>query len=163
MHESVENIQLGREKLLELEKQGEYVFHGSDNPNLDLLEPRQAYNHRDGGKEPDGEPAVFASSKADYAIMMALINNKNCPKGFRSSAGTMTDDRGEAQLHLKIRKDALVQLDDNSVGYVYVFDKNSFQPKNNAGVEHISFTTVVPTEKIFVTKSDLPPHVEVFE
>ena len=161
MNESIERPPSGREQLLSLEAEGKYVFHGSENPDLDLLEPRQAYNYNKDGKQvPDGEPAVFASSKADYAVMMALINKKNCSKGFRSSAGSSQDDKGEVKLTLHVSRISIEQLNDESFGYVYVFNKDVFQEKG--GAEYVSKIPVSSVNKIRVMKADLPPFIEVY-
>lgn len=157
------NTPSGREQLRKLELEDKYVFHGSENPNLDSLEPKQGYNYSNGVQEPDGDPAVFASNKADYAILMALINKHNCPKGYSSSAGTVTNKKGEIVLELKVRKDALEQLTNDSSGYVYIFNKNQFTRRENRRVEYISKTPVTSIHKIKVTEKDLPPYVEVFE
>ena len=163
MTESVEELKSGREKLLELEAEGKYLFHGSENPNLDHLEPRQGYNFRDGIQEPDGEPAVFTSNRADYAILMALVNKHNCPKGYASSAGTEDDEKGEIVLKLKATKESIEQLTEDSSGYVYIFDKNLFVPREDRRVEFVSKVPVTSVNKIEVFKWDLPPYVEVME
>jgi len=163
MNESMEHTPSGREQLQKLEHEDKYVFHGSENPSLDHLEPRQGYNFRDGIKEPDGEPAVFASNRADYAILMALINKQNCPKGYDSSAGTEDGVKGETVLRLRVNKDAVDQLTEDSSGFVYVFDKNDFTPRKDRRVEYVSSLTVTSVSKIKVTKTDLPPCIEVFE
>jgi len=160
MNESINHKLSGREQLLNLEMENKYVFHGSGNPKLDSLEPRQAHNYINNTQEPDGDPAVFASSKADYAIMMALINENNCPKGYRSQASSLQKENGEIFLTLRAQKDSLEQLKDESFGYVYIFDKNIF--KKNGNVEYISKISVIPINKIKVTKSDLPPYIEIY-
>lgn len=73
----VEQIVKGREKLLALEKEGKFVFHGSPDV-INVLEPRQAYNRNDetGTMEKHDEPAVFATPYAEVAIFRALINAK---------------------------------------------------------------------------------------
>lgn len=78
-----------KEKLLELEKTGNYVFHGSGFKIEEEFEPRQAYNHKlkqDGTYDtiPDGQPAVFASHIIDIAIFMAIFNSENLKKSCRS-------------------------------------------------------------------------------
>ncbi len=158
----METHRSGREQLQSMEAEGKYVFHGSENPNLDSLEPRQAYNFINGVQEPDGNPAVFASSKADYAIMMALINKKNCPKGYRSSASSSQKENGEMTLTLRTQKDSIDQLDDESFGFVYIFDKDAFQ-RRKGGVEYTSKVPVSSVNKIRVTKEDLPPYVEILD
>lgn len=160
MNESREKLS-GRELLQDLEATHEYVFHGSDEVDLDYLEPRQAYNYSNGEKKPDGDPAVFASSKADYAIMMALINKNNCPKGFRSSASSKQKENGEIFLRLRATKSSADQLNSASFGYVYVFDKNLFRNRGG-GVEYVSSVGVSPIKKVKVIKTDLPPCIEFF-
>jgi hypothetical protein len=162
MDEPIEHMASGREELQNLETEDKYVFHGSENSELDSLEPRQAYNYRNDVQEPDGDPAVFASSKADYSIMMALINKKNCPKGYRSSTSSTQKENGDISLTLRATKDSIEQLNDESFGYVYIFDKNLFQ-KREGGVEYVSKVPVSSVNKVRVIKSDLPPYIEVFE
>ncbi len=163
MNESIEAELSGREKLQNLEASGKYLFHGSEDPNIDSFEPRQAHNYRDGIQEPDGEPAVFASDKADYAILMALVNKKNCPKGYKSSAGTVNDKEGNIVLQLSAKKSALDQLTDESFGYVYIFDKDAFVKRPERRVKYKSIIPVSSTDKVRVTKADLPPYVEIFD
>ncbi len=156
-------MQSGRNLLEELMEEHAYVFHGSENPDLKLFEPQQAYNYRSGTPEPDGDPAVFASSDPAYAILMALVNKKNCPHGFYSSAGAARGVDGSVTLRLKMNKKAYSQLDEKSEGFVYVFDKHKFQQRSDGGVEYRSFLPVVPLKIITVTKEDLPPTVEIIE
>ncbi len=160
MNESREKFS-ARELLQDFEATHKYVFHGSEEVDLDYLEPRQAYNHRNGERELDGDPAVFASSKADYAIMMALINKNNCPEGFRSSASSKQKENGEILLKLRATKGSVDQLNSGSFGCVYVFDKNIFH-KREGGAEYISSIRVTPVKKVKVTKADLPPYIEIF-
>lgn len=162
MIESAERLFSSKEKLKDLETEGRYVFHGSDNQNIDEFEPRQSYNHNnDGTKEKDGDPAVFASDRADYAIFMALINKKNCPKGFKSAAASRISN-GEVSLTLKATQSTLDQLDDSAEGYVYVFDKSLFEQRPRK-TEFISTVPVNYIEKIKVTKIDLPSNIEIIE
>ena len=163
MKESFESVSSGREALLNLEAVGLYLFHGSDNPDINCFEPRQAYNIKEGIRGPDGNPAVFASDKADYAILKALISEKNCPKGHRSSVGTTDTEEGSITLRLKASNEAVEQLNDESFGYVYVFEKNSFVKISERRVEYKSEKPVRPIDIIRVTKNDLPPYLEVSE
>lgn len=163
MSGSIKQTKSGRDLLKKLEAEDNYVFHGSDNADLDFLEPRQAYDYKNGVNEPDGEPAVFASSRADYAIMMALINQKNCPKGYHASATVDQTENKQTELNLRATKNSLGQLDENSFGYVYVFAKNLFSEKDSAGIEYLSKIPVKMVNKIKVTKSDLPPDIKILE
>lgn len=155
MKESHEHIPSGRETLLNLEAKGEYVFHGSEN-NLDTLEPRQAHTVVDGEKQDDDEPGVHASPFADIAILMALINSTNCKEGFES--GFSYED---GKVILSVDQKGLDQLDESSVGYVYVFPKKDFKPRGMS--QAISYKHVKPIEIITVKKEDLSKDVEVAE
>ncbi|MEK7549849.1 MAG: hypothetical protein AAB519_02610 [Patescibacteria group bacterium] len=143
-------------RLLELEKEGGFVFHGSG-VALDSLEPRQAYNFENEKQELDGIPAVYASDKVEYAIFMALINEINCPSGYRSGSGTI-----DGKLIFRASQDTLSQISEDASGWVYVFKKEQFQQRDNNGVEFISTQSVTPLERIQVRKEDLPQNIELF-
>ena len=154
-----------KQKLVELAKTGKCLFHGSGD-NLEILEPRQAHNIINREKMPDGEPAIFASPSIDYAILMAIINDKNCPKnysGIRARAGGVGSEKNTGLYKFKfgVNKKAMERLTDNSSGWVYVFDKSLFKQRH-AG-EYISYKPVSPLEKIHVKKQDLPEDIEIFE
>lgn len=163
MNESIESTLSGREKLLALESEDKYVFHGSENPDLDMLEPRQGFDYINGVHEPDGDPAVFASNKADYAILMAIINKKNCPNGYSSSAGAVSNEKGEIVLELTATRDAVEQLTDDSFGYVYVFNRDDFELRENKRAEFVSKVPISSVDRIKVTKKDLPPCVKILD
>jgi hypothetical protein len=163
MSESIETILSGREILKQLEALGTYVFHGSDNPNIEEMEPRQGYNHKDDGTiEKDGEPAVFASDRVDYAIFMALINSKNCPDGYRSSADSIRNAKGEVELRLSTTQNGIDQLNEKSEGYVYVFHKSLFEQRSRK-TEFISLLPVKYVYKIKVLKEDLPDNISIIK
>ncbi len=142
-------------KLHDLEKQGIYVFHGSENL-VDEFEPRQAHTVVEGKKIPDGEPAIFASPFSDYAIFMAIINKKNCSKGYFSGCSFRN-----GVLTFRATKHTLDQLSDTSSGYVYIFNKTDFQERN--GSEWVSYEKVKPIEKIEVNRTDLKMSIEITE
>lgn len=156
-----EKVELSPEKreLLKLEKEGWYVFHGSG-VDVDTLEPRQAMDIVR-GKE--GDPAVFASDKADYAIFMAIVNKQNCPQGALSHAGSNTHEDGSIELVFGMSKATNEQLKDSASGFVYVFDKTGFVHRGKEWVEFMSYTPIKPLRKIRVTKQDLPEHIEITE
>lgn len=132
-------------KLKEIENSGDYVFHGSPF-EIEIFEPRQAYNTADEVEVPDGEPAVFASQKLDYAIFMAIINIKNCPRGYRSSSNGKI---------FKATKKTLEQITQDSDGFVYVFNKDDFLERSNGEEECVSYKPVKPLYKYPVSFSDI--------
>ncbi len=155
MNESIERIQSGREKLKLLESEDKYVFHGSENPYLDSLEPRQAYTMEDGKKVEDDKPAVHASQFSDIAIFMALINKHNCPKGF-DNGFRYVEGQG---VKFSVTQESLDQLDENTRGFVYVFPKEDFIARGRAQL--ITYDTVTPFQMIEVTKHDLSDTIEI--
>lgn len=140
--------------LNQLEKEGSYVFHGSEY-KLEILEPRQAYTIVDGKKIDDDKPSVHASPVADIAIFMALINKLNCPGGYRS--GFEYDDRKKKVVFTATRK-TLDQLK-NARGFVHVFDKDSFRTRTL--IESISYDPVKPVKIIEVGTDDIPKEIEI--
>lgn len=115
---NIEKIGENKEKLLQLEKEGKYYFHGSPDV-IGILVPQQAYNHNEetGKMEKDGEPAVFATPYADVAIFRALVNTKGVSGESTSSFGI----NGE-QLYFSATKNLLESAKDK-IGRVYVLDK----------------------------------------
>lgn len=149
------NMSEAKQKLLELELTGKFVFHGSD-ADVSEFDPRQAHNNIEGRQIPDGDPAVFASSIVDYAIFMAIVNKTNCPDGYRAQASTHA-----GSITFRAEEKALNQLKDTSSGFVYVFDKNNFKRREVGSFEYVSSSQVKPLERIRVTKDDLPK-VEIY-
>jgi hypothetical protein len=150
------NLEKSPKQILEnLEKTGKYVFHGSPF-KIDRFEPRQAFQtiKKENGeyeKFPDGDPAVFVSPFVNTAIFMAVISRQNAPKGMYS--GFSADSRLNI-VKFHATKETMDQIDSNSSGYVYVFEKENFQERNFN--ESVSHEEVEPIMYIEVTKKDLP-------
>jgi hypothetical protein len=150
-----------KQKLIELEKTGLYVFHGSGFL-LEKLEPKQALNFVDGKDEKDGNPAVFTASYVEYAIFMAIVNSKNCPDHARSGVSVKTRSFSTS-ITYSATQSTLDQLSEKSVGWVYVFNKTDFERLDRGGVEYASYVPVVPIEKVCVSFSDLPEPIKIYE
>ncbi len=152
----IKQIGKNREKLLALEKEGKFVFHGSSDV-IEILEPRQAYNRNKETKqmEKDGVPAVFATPYADVAIFRALINAKNVVGKSMSRFGM----DGE-QLHFLATKNLLDQANKRT-GKVYVLDKQKF--KHFKGMQCRSEESIIPIEVVEVSADDLPQNIEIIE
>jgi hypothetical protein len=142
-------------ELSALEASGKYVFHGSPY-EVEEFEPRQAHDFIDGEQFPDGEPAIFASPRADYAFFMAIINKVNCPAGFRASSGA----RG-GTLSFRATRETLAQLSPETSGYVYVFDRAKFERRDE--FEYFSIGKRVPLRRIEVWYKDFKPAIELME
>lgn len=143
-----------RERLLALEKEGKYVFHGS--PDIfEKLEPRQAYNYnkKTDKMEKDGKPAVFASPYADIAIFRSLINAKDVSGDSTSSFGI-----SKGKLHFSATKN-LSDAAKNKIGRVYVLDKQKF--RDFEGMQCRSLEVNHPIEVIEVSINDLPSYATI--
>jgi hypothetical protein len=151
-----------KDKLLELEKSGDYVFHGSGE-SLKKLMPRQAYTYVEGQQLKDGEPAVFASSRIEYAVLMAIINRANCVGSYHSGAGVHIDEAGVMTLKLRASKETMANLKHDARGYVYVLNKKGFTNRHPKGVEYVAHGEVTPVEIIVVSREDLSRDIEIFE
>jgi hypothetical protein len=152
----IEQIGKNRKRLLSLEKEGKYVFHGSPDI-IDVLKPRQAFNRRKktGQMKKDGEPAIFATPYADVAIFKALINTKDAIGESTSQFGI---DGNE--LHFSATKNLLNQAK-KKIGRVYILDKKLFQ--NFEGMQCRSDESINPIEVIEVTVDDLPQNIETID
>lgn len=146
----------GRERLLQLEKEGTYVFHGSPDI-IDVLIPKQAQNeHRETGKmENDGDPAVFTTQYADIAIFKALMSTRGLVGGSVSSFGI----DGQS-LYFSATKN-LLDYAKNSVGRVYILEKKKFD--NFEAMQCRCYEPITPLEVVEVTADDLPKNIVVIE
>ena len=153
---TIEHEGKNRERLLSLEKEGKYVFHGSPNI-MTVLESRQAYNRskETGNMEKDGEPAVFATPYVDIAIFRALTDTRGVRGESTSQFGIDCD-----KLHFSATKNILEAAKDK-IGKVYVLDKQKFQ--DFEGMQCRSMETNKPIEAIEVTVDDLPQNIETIE
>ncbi len=142
-------------RLVRMEETGKFVFHGT-HLELEEFTPRQAYNYDGVAETPDGEPAVFASGYADYAIFMAIVTAENCPKGYWSSAGTV-----DGVLKCRVTPETFEQLHESAAGFVYVFDRSDFVTRDGDEVEFVTHRTVKPIEKVRVSYADLPSNIAV--
>ncbi len=154
--QEIKRLGEGRKKLLELEKDGKYVFHGSADV-IQILEPRQAYNinQKTGADEKDGNPAVFATPNADVAIFRALISGRDLSENSESKFGM--DEQGP---HFSATQNLL----DNArskIAKVYVLDRSKFT--NFEGSQCRSEESMTPVQVIEVTGEDLPNNIGVIE
>lgn len=147
----------GRTKLLSLEKEGKYVFHGSSHA-LEILEPRQAHTYDENTDQmmKDGDPAVFATPYADVAIFRALIRSENVVGDSENKFG-MKDD---GTLHFTASRH-LIDAAINKKAKIYVLDKTGFSEPQGTDVRIEQ--AVKPLMVIDVTADDLPKDITVVE
>lgn len=153
--ESKETVLSSRDKLLSLEKEGKFVFHGSPD-EIETLEPRQPliYNVQKKEKEKHGNPCVAATPYADIAIFRAIVNSKNFSHG--GYASFLKVDK-EGVMKLATTKQVLEEIEDKK-GFVYVLDKSVFDKFSN--MEWRSESPIKPEDVIVVTAEDLPPNIQ---
>jgi len=147
-----------REKLLSLEKEGKFVFHGSPD-SIEILEPKQPliFNKQSKAREKHGEPCVAATPYADIAIFRAVVNPRNFPeKGYASSFGVNKDNTAR----LCATKQVLENIKDKK-GFVYVLDKSSFEKFSD--MEWRSEQIIKPNEVILITADDLPSNIQLID
>lgn len=156
---SVEKMGEGRSALLAMEAEGRYVFHGSE-VVLDKLTPRQAetYNPEIERNESDGEPAVCATTYADFAIFRALINGRDLTGESYSEFGT----REDGTLFFRTTRNLLENAQAKK-GLVYVFNRSRFSPLEDGGSEMRSTNEEIPMESVEVTFGDLPSNIEIID
>jgi len=153
---SPEKKESNRAKLLELEKSGQFVFHGSLT-ELTELEPRQATgtNKETGKTEKDGPPAVFATQFADIAIFRALVNAQGVSGGSTSRFGI---DDGQLQF---ATTQNLIDAARGKRGLVYVLKKDDFDSFSD--MECRAHKIVTPVQVLEVSLDDLPNNIEILE
>ena len=155
----------GRKALEELDKSGNYVYHGSPQ-KLHRLEPRQAhqFNPETGERKHDGEPAVAAAGNYDMAIFMAVLRGMGDKgKGDWSSFGRAPSSDKEKILFFKATKNMLDNAKDKKpIGYVHVFNKSEFE-KHSGHDEWRAYTQVEPAYVVEVGVEDLPKDIEIVE
>ncbi len=150
-----------KEKLLQLEKEGKYLFHGSPAKDIKELEPRQAHTIPRGEKDmvKDGEPGVAATPYSEIAIFRAIVT-----KG-RSSFSVSGFSLEDKVIEFKANKKAL-ELAKGKFGYVYVLNRNSFTRKsgfNKHAMEWRSVKPIKPVRVFTVNYEDLPKNITIIE
>jgi hypothetical protein len=139
-------------ELVEMERDGAYVFHGSGRSH-DQLEPRQAYTVVNGQSIKDGEPAIFASELVDYAIFMALID-VNWISGCRASCSFEN-----GRLVYGANQLTIDQFAKPIIGFVHVLEKNKFAPR--CGIEWMCTSIVKPSGVLEVTVDDFQKTIRI--
>lgn len=145
----------GARALHELERTGEYVFHGSPNGAIVELEPKQGTKTVDGIEQEDGLPPGIATTPfADLAIFRALTRDPYGHTGFGlNDDGTPFMEASQSVL------DAVK----GQTAHVYVFPKSQFMPAHGdeKEMEWRSQVNQKPVHVVQVTDRDLPQSIVV--
>ena len=147
---------MGKEKLLALQAESRYVFHGSP-VLLEELTPRQPTitNMETGKQEGHGDPCVAATPLAEIAIFRAIVNPVNFPfRGYGSSFGVGPDGNPRFSVTEKVLRNLA-----GKIGYVYVFERQGFSQFSE--MEYRSAKAVKPIMAVAVSAEDLPENIEV--
>lgn len=130
------------------------LFHGSDNPNITELTPREPH----GDNDIPGEKVVCAGESPEMAIFSAIYRRKD-PK--RNRGRTIVDYEGgigDKDARLIGKADAWkveqIQAEDLE-GYVYVLSPKDFALYDEREREHRSTKAITPIARLVVKASDL--------
>lgn len=140
-----------RSKLLKYESSGSFVFHGSPNNAIAVLEPRQATSFN----KPDGEPAISASIYIEPAIFMSLISRVN---GGAMGIQPTQDNKFGMVISSSIWEKALKEQWN---GFVYVLDRTHFQPRDNTSWEWRSTKSIQSIDVIPMSAEDLKSNITI--
>lgn len=132
-------------KILKYKEEG-YLFHGSPNPDISVLEPRQANDTKE--KPFNTDTAVYASSNPQVCIAGIV---KNSFKGLNGSWNMGCYE--EASLTAEIPK-SWKQFVEKALGTLYVLPSKSFTKGNMNGWQEKSLQSIVPVDRINVTFDD---------
>jgi len=147
-------ISQNKQKLIELEKSWNFLFHWSLN-NIDILEPRQAYNRSKstGEMEKDWDPCICATNYVNIAIFRSLINSINIVWKSDSAFGMK-----EWKLYFIATKN-LLEWAKYKVWKVFILDKSDFKYHNK--IEFRSKKKIKPISYLEVWIDDLPEDIEI--
>ena len=146
----VENL-TSLKSLKEYVSQG-FVFHGSPNGNISILEPRPAVDI-DKSNAFNNDTAVFASLSPIAAILIACMSFVPIPpekrKGSWSIGSSDKDNCITARIPSKWRP-----FITTNHGFVYVLSGESFRGENESGWQAKTKSAVVPISKFEVAFED---------
>jgi len=143
----------GKQLLHELERTGEYVFHGSPIPGIDEIKPRQPYSVEGGIKRRHGQSSVVATPYADIAIFRSLV--------YKNVTGFGVNDENP---FFEASQEALNLARDES-GYVYVLPKTNFAPlrRDEHEMDWRASSDQKPLRVVKVSFRDLPDDIQIIE
>ncbi len=108
------------EYLKRLENSGEFVFHGSPNRDIAVMEPRPATDTS--GDSFKNDTAVFADARSAYAILRALIPSRDKVSGDWTLSTGMRKGIPEIQA-----SEDIARMFGTERGMVYVMPKKDFE------------------------------------
>ncbi len=147
-HSSLEHeFKSNAEKLKLYAEQG-FLFHGSPENDLIVLEPREA-SDLDVNKTFNADMAVFATDIPSAAVLFSVVGN--FPENV--SAGNWSVDLSADKINVVAKIPAVwKEYVENQSGSVYILNKESFDEKEDA--QWKSHSNVVPQDKVPVHLND---------
>lgn len=138
------------EKIIEYLHHG-FLFHGSNNGDIEKLEPRDAGDD-DESKEFNNDNAVFATEYPESAILFGIINRSSLSKAIQDLTwGVNWLESGVVQAELPKRWMSEMK---NLKGFLYILPRDNFQTKTPGGGQYKSYVEVSPSTKIEVNFQD---------
>ncbi len=139
------------QQLQEYEKQG-YVFHGSTDPNIKILNPRPATDV-DETNAFNNDTAIFATPSPTASVIFACMSLNNVPREIRRGVWSIGSEDGQ-KIVARIPKKWRKHLKNNS-GYVYILDGSTFSNKGDVkGWQVKSKKSVKPVTSVNVSFTD---------
>jgi hypothetical protein len=145
--EKVDTLEEDLTRILDYQEKG-YLFHGSQEDNLDLLVPQEA-NDADSANTFNKDTAVFASSNPQTCIF-ALLGQERIPKEIKKGNISVGGYGKSSTLVAEIPAKWKEYMEDN-VGTLYVIPPENFIKGDNKSWQSKSREAVVPVDKISVS------------
>ena len=144
-----------RERLVELERSGKYLFHGTSEI-VDVFEPRQAMNFDGEKMVEDDKPGVFASAEIEIPIFRSIFSSTN----MREKEGSFKTGMADHNDHVvtSANRDAIEAVR-GETGFVYVLNKKDFAHRK--GNEYIAYKPVKPVAVCETSYKDITEVVEI--
>lgn len=131
-----------------LTRKGRFVFHGSNNMDIDIFEPRKQTLFN--GKL---TKAVFASSEANWSMFYAVFDRNKLVGGFRNGCLAYKDEK----YHYYSLNKPTMNSNPWTAGKIYIFPKRKFTPSDSGKIrfdEWVCHEPVTPVGQIEVDAKD---------
>lgn len=133
-----------------LARQGEWVFHGSNHPDITVFEPREQTLY-DGAKT----KAVFASTEPMWSMFYAVLDRGKVKGGIRNACIT----NGKQKFLFYSLNEATMAEQPWTNGMMYILPRASFRladPNKWHFDEWVSEKPVAPVAKLALSPEDFP-------
>jgi len=126
-----------------------YLFHGSPNFDIKVLEPRQA-DDEDKTRVSNIDKAVFASDNLVVSIAFSLVDRESLPSQLKDGDWEVNwDENGQTIIKIPIQWKSYVE---KAKGCLYVLSRDTFSENNNSQFK--SKVSVKPYKSLEVSLND---------